>query len=229
MSKKNKLQRFADLLEFPNVYENFNPKTNTLIHQPGAQPVMKGQWHQHHFENNHPITLELACGKGEYTLGLARRYPNRNIIGVDIKGARIWKGAKAALEEQLPNAAFLRTRIELIGNFFEKGEVDEVWIVFPDPFLKKENRRLTSPTYLSVYRKILRPGSIVQLKTDDPTLYEYTLETLEGQSDFTLLYQKDDIYAEELYLEELSIKTFYEQMHLKHGKAIKYVRFKWEG
>lgn len=188
---------------------------------------LQGHWASQHFGNANPITLELACGGGEYTVGLAGRFPDRNFVGVDIKGARIWKGATKAQKENLPNAAFLRCRIELIPKFFAEGEVDEIWITFPDPFLKdsKANRRLTSPFFLEKYRPILRQGGIVQLKTDDPTLYEFTLETLQQDDRCTLLYQNDDIYASDLQFPELELKTYYERMHLEVGKTIKYVRF----
>lgn len=228
MSKKNKLEKFADLLTFPNVYENFTPRDPQLIGLNGEEVTRKGEWASRHFGNDHPITLELACGKGEYTLGLARRYPQRNFIGVDIKGARIWKGAGIALRESIENAAFLRTRIEQIAHFFEPGEVREIWITFPDPFLRKSkaNRRLTSARFLDEYRKILQPEGLVHLKTDAPSLYEFTLETLAGYPDATLLYHDDDIYSKPLPVPELEIKTYYERMHLDEGKTIKYVQFR---
>ncbi|HHS95317.1 MAG TPA: tRNA (guanosine(46)-N7)-methyltransferase TrmB [Phaeodactylibacter sp.] len=229
MSRKNKIKRFADLLSYPNVYENFDPGTDKLVLGLGKEQAMKGRWHQDCFHNEHPITLELACGKGEYTVGLGRRYPERNFIGVDIKGARIWKGATQALEEDLSNVAFLRTRIELLHHYFEAGEVAEIWIVFPDPFLKKENRRLTAPSFLELYKKILRPEAIIQLKTDDPTLYEFTLETWSAHEDYELLYHCEDIYADKLIAEDLEIKTFYEEKHLRNGKRIKYLRCRWLG
>lgn len=228
MSGKNKIKRFADLLQFPNVYESFDVDSKNLVLSPGDEKPMKGLWLKEHFKNDNPITLELACGKGEYTVGLAKRYPNRNFIGVDIKGARIWKGATEALEENLTNVAFLRTRIELIHKFFELGEIDEIWIIFPDPFLKKENRRLTSNPFLELYKKILRPKGIIQLKTDDPTLYEFTVETWTENKDYELLYHKDDIYADKLFTEDLTIQTYYEGKHLAAGKTIKYVRCQWK-
>ena len=228
MSRKNKIKRFSDLLKYPNVYESFDPGSETVVVGLGVEHPMKGRWHKECFKNNNPITLELACGRGEYTVGLARRYPDRNFIGVDIKGARMWKGASEALETGLSNVAFMRTRIEMIANFFEEGEVDEIWIIFPDPFLKKENRRLTSNPFLNCYKKILRPGGIVQLKTDDPTLYEFTVETWENNEDFELLYHKDDIYSDELFTEDLTIKTYYEGKHLEAGRTIKYVRCQWK-
>jgi tRNA (guanine-N7-)-methyltransferase len=227
MSKRNKLQKFAELLTFPNVYENYNPKEPQLVGLHGEEVDLKGKWRSEHFKNERPITLELACGRGEYTLDLARRYPDQSFIGVDVKGARIWKGARIALREKLDNVAFLRTRIEQIALFFDPGEVDEIWITFPDPFLRKSkaNRRLTAPNFLKAYRKILKPGGLVHLKTDEPNLYAFTLEVLSEDPQVKILYQDEDIYAKELPFPELETKTYYEKMHLAEGKKIKYVRF----
>jgi tRNA (guanine-N7-)-methyltransferase len=229
MSRRNKLQKFAEVLSFPNVYENYDASTPILTGENGATIDLKGRWNELHFKSQHPITLELACGKGDYTLGLAKRFPDRNFIGVDVKGARIWRGAKTALEQNLQNVAFLRTRIERISNFFAPDEVNEIWITFPDPFLpkRKANRRLTSIPFLDEYRKILKPGGFIHLKTDEPNLYEFTLETLSIQTALRLLYHDHDIYAKPLPLPELEIKTFYEKQHLAAGKTIKYVRFQW--
>jgi tRNA (guanine-N7-)-methyltransferase len=228
MSRRNKLLKFAEVLSFPNVFENFDASQPALTGENGLIVDLKGRWKQAHFKNHHPITLELACGKGEYTVGLAQRFPDRNFIGVDIKGARIWRGAKTALEQGIANAAFLRTRIEQITLFFEKGEVDEIWITFPDPFLQnnKANRRLTSPYFLAQYSQILKNGGLMHLKTDEERLYDYTLSVLAGQNDYTLLYKDDDIYAAPLPFPELEIKTFYEKQHLAAGKTIKYLRFR---
>ena len=228
MSKKNKLQKFADLLTFPNVYENFEPGTPDLVHSEDEDVQMAGLWNQKHFKNNNKITLELACGGGEYTVALARMFPDRNFIGVDIKGARIWKGARVAVNENLSNAAFLRTRIEYIKLYFEKGEVDEIWITFPDPFLRdsKVNRRLTSPYFLGQYRNILKENGLIHLKTDSPELYDFTVNESIPEVDFVeLLVHDSDIYAKERIMPELEIKTFYEQKHLENGLTIKYVRF----
>lgn len=231
MSKRNKLQKFAENLTFPNVYENFTPRDPQLIGLNGEEVELRGEWAAGHFGNDHPVALELACGRGEYTLGLARMYPERNFIGVDIKGARIWKGARIALREQIDNAAFLRIRIEQIACFFEPGEVSEVWITFPDPFLRKSkaNRRLTSARFLDRYRKILKKEGLIHLKTDEPNLYEFTLDVLAGEKDFELEYRDDDIYRKPLPLPELELKTYYERMHLEAGKTIKYVRIRWKG
>lgn len=227
MSKRNKLQKFIELSSFPNAYENFDPADPLLVGLHGEKMALKGVWGKKHFGNDRPITLELACGRGEYTLGLARLYPDRNFIGVDIKGARIWRGAKNALEESLQNVAFLRTRIELIAQFFEPGEVSEIWITFPDPFLKKgkSNRRLTSIRFLQAYQKILIPGGLLHLKTDEPVLYEFTMEVLQDEIAAQILYCNEDIYAEPLAYPELDVKTYYEKMHLADGKTIKYIRF----
>ncbi|MEL6866407.1 MAG: tRNA (guanosine(46)-N7)-methyltransferase TrmB [Bacteroidota bacterium] len=227
MSRRNKLQKFSELLAFPHVFENFDAKQPSLVGKDGAKVELKGQWGAQHFGNSNPIVLELACGKGDYTLGLARRYPNKNFIGVDIKGARIWKGAQMALEEGLTNVAFLRTRIEQINHFFNADEVSEIWITFADPFLRKSkaNRRLTSTNFIDRYRQFLQKDGTVHLKTDSPELYEFTLETLAETPNCTLQYQDDDIYAKPLPLPELAIKTFYETMHLAAGKTIKYVQF----
>ena len=231
MSQRNKLMKFAEVLTFPNVYENFDATNPSLAGENGQPVELRGHWAERHFQNNHPITLELACGKGDYAIGLAQRFPERNFIGVDIKGARIWRGAKTALELGLTNVAFLRTRIEQIALFFEEKEVDEIWITFPDPFLRnsKSNRRLTSPMFLAQYRKLLRPGGFVHLKTDDPTLFEFTLEVLQAEEDVNIEYQDHDIYAKPLPMSELEIKTFYEKQHLAIGRTIKFVRFKLGG
>ncbi|MCB0578178.1 MAG: tRNA (guanosine(46)-N7)-methyltransferase TrmB [Phaeodactylibacter sp.] len=228
MSKRNKLQKFTELLTFPNVYENFNPMEPQLHGLNGVEVQLRGEWASKHFGNEKPITLELACGRGEYSLGLARQNPHRNFIGVDIKGARIWKGARIALEEGLRNAAFLRIRIERIANFFGPGEISEIWITFPDPFLRnsKANRRLTAPRFLDEYRKVLEPGGLIHLKTDEPQLYDFTLRTLEEYPGAEILYQDEDIYAKPLPMPELELKTYYEKMHLEEGKKIKYVRFR---
>ena len=228
MSRRNKLQKFAEVRSFKNVYQNFDTKeAQPLLEGVNGKVDLKGNWQALHFQNDFPITLELACGRGEYSLDLARRYPQRNFIGVDVKGARIWKGASIALTEGLSTVAFLRTKIEFINPFFEKEEVDEIWITFPDPFLResKVRRRLTAPNFLERYRLFLKPGGVVHLKTDDPTLYNFTIDTLEADPQVTILYQNNDIYAQPLLFEELTTKTYYEKKHLANGKQIKYVRF----
>lgn len=229
MSRRRKLQKFADILSFPNVFESFDPMHPELVGQNGEVVELKGKWQTQYFGNEFPLTLELACGRGEYTLDLARRYPKRNFIGVDVKGARIWKGARIALAEQLNNAAFLRTRIEQITHFFLPGEVAEIWITFPDPFLRnsKANRRLTAAAFLEKYRQLLPPGGLLHLKTDEDNLYEFTLKELDKVAEgFELLYHDHDIYAKPLPLPELEVKTHYERIHLQAGKTIKYVQFR---
>lgn len=228
MARRNKLEKFAEILSFPNVYENYDPKAPQIVGKDGVPVEMKGQWTKNHFKNEHPLVLELACGKGDYTLGMAERFPEKNFIGIDIKGNRIWKGAYTALENDIQNAAFFRTRIEQIALFFDTEEVDEIWITFPDPFLRKSksNRRLTSAFFINHYRKILKPDGIVNLKTDSPELYEFTLETISEDPKCEMLYHDDDIYSKPLYRPELEIKTFYEKMHLENGRTIKYVKFR---
>ena len=227
MSKRNKLKKFAELLDFPNVFENYTPEVPQLTAKEGVFIDLKGKWAKTYFNNNNPVVLELACGRGEYSLELARRYPNKNFIGVDVKGARIWQGARIAMAEKLDNVCFLRTLIEQIDLFFATDEVSEIWITFPDPFLResKANRRLTALPFLNRYRNILQKKGLVHLKTDDPTLYEFSLEVLNEDEASHILYQKDGIYADELIIPELDIKTYYEKMHLAKARKIKYIQF----
>ena len=227
MSGKNKLKKFADLSTFSNVFQNHDIRQPELINSNEEIVEMKGRWNKDYFKNDHPLVLELACGKGEYTVGMAQQNPAINYMGVDIKGNRIWKGATDALDLKLDNVAFLRTRIEQIELFVAPNEVDEIWITFADPFLKKgkANRRLTSPPFLDRYRKILKPGGLVHLKTDEKRLSDFTLEVIESDPATNLLYYKEDIYSEPLDFSELEIKTYYEKMHLVKGKTIKYLRF----
>ena len=224
---RDKLKKFADLLTFPNVYENPDSSKPQLLGLNGEPVEMKGQWNSHHFKNNKPITLELACGRGEYAVALGRMFPDRNFIGVDIKGARIHQGAKAALTEGLHNVAFLRTRIEQIEMFFDKNEIAEIWITFPDPFLReaKANRRLTSPEFLQRYRSFLQKEGIVHLKTDSPDLYDFTLKTIANTEGCQLLFNDSDIHAKALIMNELSVTTHYEKMNIAKS-TIKYIRFK---
>lgn len=211
VGKKGKLQKFAEVSAFPNCFE--------------YAKEMKGKWKSDYFKNDNPITVELACGKGEYTLGLAERFPNRNFIGIDLKGNRIWKGAKYALENELKNVAFHRLMIGNIEDFFEKGEIDEFWITFPDPQHAKERRRLTNAMFLDRYRNISKDGAIMNLKSDSTRFYEYTKEVIEEQK-LELLAYSDDIYAWPEIPEYLAnIQTFYEKMWLAEGKKIKYLRY----
>ena len=227
MASRNKLQKFAENLGFPNVFENFDPKTDHLTGLNGDEVNFFSGWNSFYFKNDNPIILELACGRGEYSLALAGLHPQFNFIGVDVKGARIWRGAKNAIDADIQNLAFLRTRIENIESFFKPAEISEIWITFPDPFLKnsKENRRLTSPVFLKKYANILKKNGIVHLKTDSPELYEFTLEILNNMDEIELQYNNDDIYSSPLKYPELEIKTYYENQHLSVGKKIKYIRF----
>lgn len=228
MSTKNKLQKFADLLSYAHVFENFSYENPQLHGQDGVKVDLKQKWNEAHFKNKNPITLELACGRGEYTVALAERFPDRNFIGVDIKGARIWKGAGEAIEKNLQNAAFLRTRIEIVASFFAANEIDEIWLTFPDPFLReaKSNRRLTSPYFLNIYRNFLKKGGTVHLKTDSPELYDFTLQTISEDTQCELLYHIEDIYAAPLAYSELEVQTYYEVKNISKSGVSKYIRFK---
>ena len=230
MSTKNKLLRFAENLTLPNVFENYSFENPVLYKSLHEKINFKGKWNSEYFKNQFPITLELACGGGEYCLGLSEIFPEKNFIGIDIKGARIWKGAKKALEEKKRNISFVRTKIELIPHFFEKGEINEIWITFPDPFLKfsKSTKRLTSSHYLAIYKNILAAGALLNLKTDDENLYKFTLDEIAGDPEFRLIFHCDDIYGTEKEYPELELKTYYEMKHLAEGKKIKYVRFQFK-
>lgn len=190
---------------------------------------LKGHWKENFFKNTNPIVLELGCGKGEYTLGMAKKYPSKNFLGIDIKGARMWKGAREALEMNIVNAGFLRTRIEMIDSFFAKSEIDELWVTFPDPQIKKRRnkKRLTGARFLNSYRKCLVPGGLVHLKTDSAELYEYTNNLL-SYNNITADISTSDLYSSSLPDELLSIKTHYELLFLNEGKKITYTRFSLE-
>lgn len=230
---RSKLQKFAELLAFPNVYENPDSTEPQLVGLNGEEVDMKGKWHSDHFKNDNPITLELACGRGEYAVALGRMFPERNFIGVDIKGARLHQGATAALNEGLQNVAFLRTRIEQIALFFAPNEVSEIWITFPDPFLResKANRRLTSEQFLNRYKAFLKPQGLIHLKTDSPVLYDFTLETLSHTEGSEILFSDSDIYNNKMLADlmtgknELAITTYYEKKNIANS-TIKYIRFK---
>ncbi len=216
---KNKLKKFAEMKEFRCALEY--PREELL----SKGFPYKGKWNSEFFNAEMPIVVELGCGKGEYTVGLAKSDPSRNYVGVDIKGARIWRGAKTVEEEQIPNAAFLRTEIENIRSFFEPGEVDELWITFPDPQMQKPRKRLTSTRFLELYRGLLRPDGIVNLKTDSPFLYEYTRRLVEKNA-LPVLANTDDLYGSGMADPVTSIKTFYEQQWLSRGKKIKLLSFR---
>ncbi len=212
---------------FPHVFE---PQLEEVFNRDYS---LKGQWNKRFFKNEYPITLELGCGKGEYTVGLARKFPKRNFIGVDIKGARMWRGAKTALEEKLQNVAFLRTRIEFITSCFGKHEVDEIWITFPDPQQKdrREKKRLTGSLFIDRYMHFLKPEGLIHLKTDSEFFYEYTLEEIKSNN-YQLLESTAQLYhekIEELNQETqdiLSIKTHYEELFAAKGHPIHYLKFK---
>lgn len=224
--RKSKLQRFAELDTFPNVLQNFSFLNPVVVNHKKEIVNPKGKWNSEIFKNENPIVLELACGKGEYTCEMAVRDKTKNYIGVDVKGNRMHRGAKRALDENITNAFFLRTDINIISTFFEKDEVSEIWITFPDPHLKKgkDQKRLTSERFLNYYKNILKPGGVIHLKTDDATLYAFTLETI-AQLNLKLMYADDDIYSKELFHPFLEIKTYYEKMHLEEGRKIKYIQF----
>ena len=222
MGSKNKLKRFNENNTFHNV---FQPKREELV---DAVYPLKGQWNQQFFKNNNPLVLELGCGKGEYTVGLAERYPNKNFIGIDIKGARFWRGAKTAIENKMPNVAFIRAQIELIEELFASNEVDEIWITFPDPQIKykRTKHRMTNATFLKRYKNILNDAGIVHLKTDSEFMHGYTLGLLHGQG-HEVQYANHDVYRQEGSPEEVTaIQTFYENQYLSNQKAITYIRFK---
>lgn len=219
MGRKNKRGRWAELEQMDFV---FQPPMEEVF---GKDFRLKGHWSSF-FGNTNPIILELGCGKGEYTTGLARKYPEKNFIGVDIKGARMWRGAKTSKEEGLKNVAFLRTRIEWIGSFFGTGEVDEIWITFPDPQLKKRRtkKRLTHPVFLEQYRKFIKPVGLIHLKTDNAFLYNYTLEVAQYNK-LDIRTASDDVYREYPGHLATEIQTFYEQQFLEEGKKIHYLSF----
>lgn len=217
----HKLQRFAENLTFPNLFQvGFHQ-----LEQEGF--ALRGHWSDH-FGNDNPITLELGCGKGDYTIALARIHPDRNYIGVDIKGARLWRGAKTAVEEPLPNVAFIRTHIELIDRFFAADEVSEIWVTFCDPQPKKPNKRLTSPRFLDTYARILAPHSTLHLKTDSRELYDYTLNEVLPARDVEVVASTDDLYntVVDTLAEAKMTQTFYERMFLAEGKPITYLQWK---
>jgi tRNA (guanine-N7-)-methyltransferase len=217
---KNKLFRFKVVSERDNVI------------QPGKElfQSIKGNWNSSFFKNDRPITVELACGRGEYSVALASLLPQRNHIGVDIKGDRIWKGSTLAVEQQLSNIGFLRTNILNIESFFEVGEVDEIWITFPDPRPKKRDvkRRLTNSRFLDLYKRILRPGGYVRLKTDNTDLFRFSLEELVARNDIDDLEFTDDVYQSTLRSECFDIKTRYEEMFASQGEKIKYLRYRFK-
>jgi len=214
---KDKLRRFAEIGTFNNVL------------QLAEGAPFKGLWASAFFKNGNPIVLELACGKGEYAVNLARLFPCKNFIGIDYKGNRIWRGAKTALEDGLSNVAFLRIQIETVLDYFAPGEVDEVWITFPDPQpqLSREKKRLTAPRFLEKYKLLLKPGSFVNLKTDNDALYAYTIQKIE-ELGLKLHAKTNNLYHSAFTDEALSIKTYYEKKYLQHNKNINYLKFSFD-
>ena len=220
MSGKDKIRKFRENLTFECLIQ---PTTEEVL---GKDHPIKGHWHEKVFKNQNPIVLELGCGKGEYTIALSQRYPDKNFIGVDIKGARLWKGAKYATENALLNVAFLRTRIEFITSLFAENEVSEIWVTFADPQPNKPKKRLTSHQFLAKYKTFLKPDGIIHLKTDSILLHESTLEVI-SEGGHKLLEANNDIYAPESHVAEeiTSIKTFYESQFLAKGMPITYLKF----
>lgn len=219
---KNKLERFAEMKNFPHVFEP------TLEQAFNRTFRLQGKWKAEFFNNQHPLILELGCGKGEYTVNLARKFPQQNFIGVDIKGARMWKGAKASHQEGLSNVAFLRTHIEHLPAFFGTGEVDEIWLTFPDPQLKKMRKRLSSARFLNDYRNFLKPEGPVHLKTDSKFLHNFTYRLIR-LNNLPLITASRDIYKEFSDDQTLTIKTFYEQQFLYFHIPITYLKFLLKG
>ena len=218
---KNKLKKFAEMLTFPNVFQCSAGETPDM-----TKPYeMAGKWRSDFFHNENPIVLELGCGRGEYTVGLAAMFAEKNFIGVDIKGARIWAGAKEAYLRQMPNVAFLRTNIEFLPRFFFKDEIDEIWITFPDPQMKKASKRLTSSFFMRRYQQLLRDGGLIHLKTDSPFLYQYTMEMIRANGYETQV-ATDDLYADISDNPILNLKTHYEHQWLDRGMKIKYICFR---
>jgi len=226
MSAKGKREKFAELSSFGNAFQNFTPRQPKLTAADGTIVANTGKWNEAYFKRDAPIVLELACGKGEYTLNLAKHFPEKNYFGVDIKGNRIWKGAKYAWANKISNVGFIRTPIEQLPLWMGRDEVSEIWITFPDPHPKKSraNKRLTSPRFLKTYRAYLKPGGIIHLKTDSELLFEYTREVIK-ELNLQVTRIVEDVYRECPDDPVLAIKTFYEQMHLEAGRTIRYIQF----
>ena len=215
---KGKLAKFADMAAYPHVFEYPYSVVDNVPFQ------MKGHWKQDFFKNDNPIVLELGCGRGEYTVGLGRMYPDKNFIGVDIKGARMWTGATDALNEGMKNVAFLRTNIEIIDRFFAEDEISEIWLTFSDPQMKKATKRLTSTYFMERYRKFLVSDGLIHLKTDSNFMFTYTKYMVE-ENKFPVEFCTDDLYHSGLADDILSIRTYYEQQWLDRGLNIKYMKF----
>jgi tRNA (guanine-N7-)-methyltransferase len=222
VGSKNKLKRFSENETFDNV---FQPTREEVV---GDQFPLKGKWNKEFFKNDNPIVLELGCGKGEYSVGLAERFPEKNFIGIDIKGARFWRGAKTAVETGMNNVAFVRTQIELIHHIFTQNEVSEIWITFPDPQIKykRTKHRMTNAAFLDNYKKILKPNGLMHLKTDSEFMHGYTLGLLHGLG-YEVIYANHNIYKNEGAPAEVTgIQTFYESQYLEVNKSITYIQFR---
>jgi tRNA (guanine-N7-)-methyltransferase len=217
---KNKLKKFAENLTFPNLFQ-------PTVEEVREGFMLKGKWNRNFFNNDHPIVLELGCGKGEYTVALAKKYPEKNFIGIDIKGARLWRGAKTSQLDNLSNVAFIKSYIGFIEDLFAANEVCEIWITFPDPQprMKQVKKRLTSPRFLNHYRNIMQSGGIIHLKTDNIELFDFTLREIE-RNNYELLYFTKDLYGTDSDGEVAETQTFYEQMFLKKGMKINYLKFR---
>jgi tRNA (guanine-N7-)-methyltransferase len=210
MSRGSKLDRVSELYALPNVFLTADG--------------IKGNWNEAFFKNGNPITVEVGCGRGEYTVSLGRRYPERNFIGMDIKGPRLWRGAKTFVQEEMPNGAFIRTLIETITDYFAPGEVSEIWVTFPDPQPKpsREQKRLVSKRFLDLYKQILKPGGSIHFKTDNDGLFAWAMETFEQNPGIRVVKATDDLYKSDLVNETTSIQTTYESIYTAEGKTIKY-------
>ncbi len=217
---KKKLLHFAENRNFSHLFQQSYAELM-------AGFALKGKWRKDYFRNDNPLIIELGCGKGEYTVNLSLAYPDRNFIGIDIKGARLWKGCKMVEELNLANAAFIRSRIELIEHFFSGSEIDEIWLTFPDPHEnnRRAHKRLTSPQFLERYRKILAPNGIIHLKTDSPGLFLSTIQVI-NEFKHELIFLSEDIYRSSLTTEATAIQTFYEEKFRQEGIPIKYLEFR---
>ena len=218
---KNKLAKFAEMETFDNVFQ----VSSQNIKSGNADFHLKGRWKADFFKNNNPITLELGCGKGEYTIGMAQMFPDRNFIGIDIKGARMWTGATQSSKLGLKNVAFVRTDIEMLTHFFGNDEIDEIWLTFPDPQMKKVTKRLTSTNFMRLYQQFLVPDGLLHLKTDSNFMFVYTTEMIKTNNYNTVSWV-DNLYISEIENSVLEIKTYYEQQWLSRGMTIKYLCFK---
>jgi tRNA (guanine-N7-)-methyltransferase len=216
---KNKLKKFNDMENFSHVFQlSFNDLRT------GASFPMKGKWNEQFFKNDNPIVLELGCGKGEYTVGLANLFPQKNFIGIDIKGARMWTGAKQSADAGMTNVAFLRTKIEMLYHFFDRDEVSEIWITFPDPQMKKTSKRMTATNFMAQYQQFVKNGGLIHLKTDSQFMFTYTCEMVKANA-YQVDFVTEDLYHSAIVDNILGIKTYYEQQWLARGLNIKYLKF----